>query len=56
MISAKPTFGESARFHLSDYRLVARHNFRVARQNEDAPENPRAVAAVSAEGRGPPAD
>jgi hypothetical protein len=30
-ISPKPTSGESARFHLSDYRLVARHNFRVAR-------------------------
>ena len=29
--SPKPTSGESARFHLSDYRLVARHNFRVAR-------------------------
>jgi hypothetical protein len=27
VISAKPTSGESARFHLSDYRLVARHNF-----------------------------
>ena len=31
-ISSKPTSGESARFHWSDYRLVARHNFRVARQ------------------------
>ena len=30
-MSPKPTSGESARFHLSDYRLVARHNFRVAR-------------------------
>ena len=30
-MSPKPTYGESARFHLSDYRLVARHNFRVAR-------------------------
>jgi len=29
-MSSKPTSGESARFHLSDYRLVARHNFRVA--------------------------
>ena len=30
--SDKPTSGESARFHWSDYRLVARDNFRVARQ------------------------
>jgi hypothetical protein len=30
-MSPKPTSGESARFHLSDYRLVARHNFRLAR-------------------------
>jgi hypothetical protein len=28
-MSPKPTSGESARFHLSDYRLVAGHNFRV---------------------------
>ncbi len=27
-----PAFGESARFHLSDYRLVAWHNFLFARQ------------------------
>jgi hypothetical protein len=26
--SPKPTFGESARFHLSDHRLFAWHNFR----------------------------
>lgn len=26
--SHKPTFGESARFHLSDHRLFAWHNFR----------------------------
>ena len=30
MISSKPTSGESARFHLSDYRRVGRRNFRVA--------------------------
>jgi len=30
MISSKPTCEESARFHVSDYRLVARHNFQVA--------------------------
>jgi len=29
-MTPKPTSGESARFHLSDYRLVARHNFQVA--------------------------
>jgi hypothetical protein len=27
----RPTSGESARFHLSDYRPVAGHNFQVAR-------------------------
>src|SRR5260370_34394877 len=46
-ISSKSTSGESARFHLSDYRLVAWHNFRVARQNEAA------GAADAARGRGP---
>ena len=30
MISYKPTSGKSARFHLFEYRLVTRHNFRVA--------------------------
>jgi hypothetical protein len=39
--SYKLTSGGSARFHLSDYRLVARHNFRVARHpgsNRKVPE------------------
>jgi len=30
-MSSKLTSGESARFHLSDYRLVARHNFWATR-------------------------
>jgi hypothetical protein len=30
-ISPKPISAESARFHLSDHRLVGRRNFRVAR-------------------------
>jgi len=31
VMAPKPTSGESTRFHLSVYRLVAQHNFRVAR-------------------------
>jgi hypothetical protein len=30
-MSSMPTSGKSARFYSSDYKLVARHNFRVAR-------------------------
>jgi hypothetical protein len=37
-MTPKPTSGESARFHLSDYRLVARHNFRVSSPGESHPE------------------
>ena len=40
VISAKPTSGESARFHLSLYRLVARHNFRIVRHSGTIPQRP----------------
>jgi hypothetical protein len=32
VVSPKRTSGESAKFHLSDYRLVARHSYRVAKR------------------------
>jgi len=46
--SPKPTPGESARFHLSDYRLVARHNLRVARHSPTTYEAFSGVASDSA--------
>ncbi len=30
-MSSMPTSGKSARFHMSHYKVVAGHNFRVAR-------------------------
>ena len=44
----KPTSGESARFHFSDYRLVARHNLRVARHSPTTYETFSGVASDSA--------